>query len=63
MVGPFSTRTLYRKCWTGMNTPKAAHRVLELLAAFGWVRSVASDEIVDGRPAELWAVNPKAVSQ
>jgi hypothetical protein len=63
LTGPFSTRTIYRKCWAGMNTPVSARRVLELLASFGWVRSIPSEENVDGRPAELWAVNPKAVTK
>jgi Protein of unknown function (DUF3987)/Bifunctional DNA primase/polymerase, N-terminal/Primase C terminal 1 (PriCT-1) len=63
LTGPFSTRTIYRKCWAGMTNPTSARRVLDLLASFGWVRSIPSDENVDGRPAELWAVNPKAVTQ
>jgi hypothetical protein len=59
----FTTRNLYRKCWAGMNTPERARRVLELLASFGWVRSIASAEEKDGRPTEFWAVNPKVVAQ
>jgi len=63
LTNPFTTRNLYRKCWAGMNTPASARRVLELLATFGWVRSIPSEENVDGRPAELWAINPKVVTQ
>lgn len=63
LTSPFTTRNLYRKCWAGMNTPERARRVLELLASFGWVRSIASAEEKDGRPTEFWAINPKAVIQ
>jgi len=63
LTSPFTTRNLYRKCWTGMNTPVSARRVVELLASFGWVRSIASSEDQVGRPTEFWAINPKVVTQ
>lgn len=61
LTSPFTTRNLYRKCWAGMNTPESARRVLELLASFGWVRSIASTEEREGRPTEFWAINPKVL--
>jgi hypothetical protein len=60
---PFTTRSVYRKCWTGLNTPERVRRALELLASFGWVRSIATTEEREGRPTEFWAINPKVVSQ
>jgi hypothetical protein len=62
LSNPFSTRTLYRKCWAGTNTPTSARQVLEFLASLGWLRSVATTESREGRPAEVWAINPKVVS-
>jgi putative DNA primase/helicase len=64
LTSPFTTRNVYRKCWAGMNTPERARRVLELLASFGWVRSIVSTEQMQaGRPTEFWAINPQVVSQ
>jgi hypothetical protein len=59
LPNPFTTRTLYRKCWAGTNTPNSARHVLEFLASLGWVRSVATTESREGRPAEVWAISPK----
>lgn len=62
LSNPFTTRTLYRKCWAGTNTPSSARHVLEFLASLGWVRSVTTTESREGRPAEIWAINPKVVT-
>jgi putative DNA primase/helicase len=54
----FTARDLYRKGWAGPNSPDKVRRVLEVLKKFGWVREVAGGEGSEGRPKDLWAINP-----
>jgi len=56
----FTTRNVYLKGWTGLDSPEPVLAALEYLEDAGWVRK-AEPEISrnGGRPSEAWMVNPK----
>jgi Protein of unknown function (DUF3987) len=56
--GLFTLRDLYRNAWTGLDSPDAARRALEVLEEYGWVRQ-SGDSNSSGRPSELYARNPR----
>lgn len=58
----FSTRFVYLKGWSGLQTPELARAALSLLEDAGWVRCVEfMPSRSGGRRSEDWLVNPKVV--
>ena len=59
----FTTRDVYLKNWTGLNTPERVRSALDVLEAAAWVRRALNPTSpVGGRPSELWLVNPMVIS-
>jgi putative DNA primase/helicase len=57
---PFTTRVVYLKSWTGLDSPDRARAALELLEEVAWIRQVPNESSAKGgRPSEIWAINPK----
>jgi putative DNA primase/helicase len=59
--GIFTVRDVYRNEWHGLTTAEAVRRVLPLLEDAGWVRSVEMPFRKEGRPSEIYFVNPNVV--
>ncbi len=58
--GFFSCRDVYLKGWSGLSTPEAAKRAIEVLKDSGWVREyLGGGGPVGGRPCERYEVNPR----
>jgi hypothetical protein len=58
----FSTRSVYLKGWSGLQTPELARAALSLLEDAGWVhRMDFTRSPAGGRRPEDWQVNPKVV--
>lgn len=56
----FTLRDVYRSGSTGLDTPDAARRALQVLADYGWVRPVTlGDPRATGRPSEVYLRNPR----
>jgi Protein of unknown function (DUF3987)/Primase C terminal 1 (PriCT-1) len=58
----FTSRDVYRKGWTGLDSPEAVARAAEVLQDAEWLRPVAgesSDPLGRGRPFSRWVVNPR----
>lgn len=60
----FSTRSVYLKGWSALDTPERVRGALEVLADASWVRPVETlPSPTGGRPSEEWATNPKVKEQ
>jgi hypothetical protein len=60
----FSTRSVYHKGWSSVDTPERVRSALEILADASWVRPMETDPYsTGGRPSEEWATNPKVQSR
>jgi hypothetical protein len=60
LPSPFTTRAVYLKGWSGLNTPDRVRGALELLAEAGWtLRAETPPSTAGGRPSEVWIVSPK----
>lgn len=56
----FTTRSVYSKGWTGLDTPERVRGAISLLEDAGWVRlGESARHPGGGRPSEEWLVNPK----
>jgi hypothetical protein len=56
----FSSRDVYLKGWSGLDTPEAFRQAIEVLIDAGWVQSrVIESGPKGGRPAEQYQVNPR----
>lgn len=53
-------REVYRREWSGLNTPEAAHAALHLLESADWVMQQPSAPGA-GRPSENYRINPRIV--
>jgi putative DNA primase/helicase len=58
----FTTRYVYFKGWSGLNTPEAARSALTILEDAGWLRRNEQPPSIGGRPCESWSINPKVVA-
>jgi Protein of unknown function (DUF3987) len=59
---PFTTRDVYLKGWSGLNTPEEARKALAVLERHCWVMRVKHvPTLVGGRPSEVWNTNPRMV--
>jgi putative DNA primase/helicase len=58
--GMFTVRDVYQNDWRGLSTPDAVRRTLPLLEDAQWVRRVELGTR-EGRPSELYAINPGVV--
>ena len=56
--GMFTVREVYRSDWRDLETPEAVRRVLPLLEDANWLRR-AELPPRDGRPSEIYLINPK----
>jgi hypothetical protein len=60
----FTTRDIYLKGWSGLDSPEKARNALAVLEDAGWVRRGENPPSpVGGRPSDTWIVNPKARSK
>ena len=58
----FSTRNVYLKCWSGLDSPDRAGKALLVLEDAYWVRRLdLPSSSTGGRPSEVWLINPKVV--
>jgi putative DNA primase/helicase len=57
--GMFTVRDVYRNEWRNLTTPEAVRRVLAILEDAGWVRLPEMQCGREGRPSEIYAINPK----
>jgi Protein of unknown function (DUF3987) len=57
--GWFSVRDVYRPQWTGLTLPDEARAALLVLAEYNWVRKVPDALDKEGRPSEVYQINPK----
>jgi hypothetical protein len=57
--GMFTVRDVYRNEWRNLTTPEAVRRVLAILEDAGWVRLLEMQCGREGRPSEIYAINPK----
>jgi len=55
----FTVRDVYQNDWRGLSTPDAVRRALALLEDAGWVRTSDLDRLGNGRPSEIYLINPK----
>jgi hypothetical protein len=59
----FTTRSVYLKGWTSLDTPERVRGALALLDEAGWVcRAELPPSPTGGRPSEMWIVNAKVTS-
>jgi hypothetical protein len=56
--GMFTVRDVYRNEWSDLTTPEAVRRVLPMLEDAGWVRLAEMQCRKEGRPSEIYLVNP-----
>lgn len=58
--GTFTLRELYRRHWSGLDTPAAVRSAIEILEEYGWLREVAEESKPQrGRPSKTWRINPR----
>jgi putative DNA primase/helicase len=58
----FTTRDLYLKGWSGLNTPEEARASLGVLESAAWIERLNTQSTTTGgRPSETWVVNPRMV--
>jgi putative DNA primase/helicase len=58
----FTTRDVYLKGWSGLDTPEQARKALGVLERHFWVERVNTPPtILGGRPSEAWNTNPRMV--
>lgn len=57
--GMFTVRDVYRNEWRDLTTPEAVRRVLPILEDAGWVRLAEMQFRKEGRPSEIYLINPK----
>jgi Protein of unknown function (DUF3987) len=57
--GLFTVRDVYRNEWRDLTTPEAVRRVLPILEDAGWLRLVEMQSGKEGRPSEIYLVNPR----
>jgi Protein of unknown function (DUF3987) len=61
--GVFTLRDVYRKAWSGLDTPEAARAALQILEEYGWVRRESATSTqpnqAGGRPSEIFFRNPR----
>lgn len=63
LPNPFTTRDVYLKGWSGLDSPDSARKALSRLEDANWVRRVLLlSPPTGGRPSEIWAVNPMVVA-
>ena len=56
----FSTRDVYFKGWSGLDSPERVRRALDFLEDAAWVcKAEPPTSPSGGRPSEAWIVNPK----
>jgi hypothetical protein len=59
----FTTRDVYLKGWTALDSPERARGALYVLEDASWVRRAEPSSLSGGgRPPEAWVVNPRVVS-
>ncbi len=58
--GFFTSRDVYRKGWTGLDSPELVERAATILVDSGWLRDMPNETGPDGgRPSKRYAVNPR----
>ena len=58
----FTTRDVYLKGWSGLDTPEEARKALGVLESHFWIERVNTQPTaVGGRPSEVWITNPRIV--
>jgi hypothetical protein len=58
--GIFAVRDVYRNEWRDLGTPEAVRRALPFLHDAGWIMPAeAETRPGEGRPSEMWLINPK----
>ncbi len=55
----FTPRQVAQKGWSGLPTPEAVTKAVDLLAEYGWERREVRK--TGGRPSRLYLVNPTAL--
>jgi putative DNA primase/helicase len=60
LPNPFQARDIYRRCWSGLDTPDNARHALAILEENGWVRGV--DVPTAGRPRTDYYIHPTIVA-
>lgn len=60
LSNPFTIRDIYRKQWTGLQSPELCAKPLALLIEFGWLQpfAAASSGNVGGRPTTQYYAHP-----
>ncbi len=59
----FTLRETYRRGWAGLSSKDDAEAATEILCGLGWIRAVAEDGRIIGRPASpAFEVNPKILN-
>ena len=59
LKNPFAVRDIYRKQWTGLQSPELCAKPLEMLVEFGWLqRFVQSPSVAGGRPTAYYYAHP-----
>lgn len=59
LTAVFSSRDVYSKGWSGLDTPEAVRMAAELLRDAGWIRDAPSEPGPSGgRPSNRYEVNP-----
>jgi putative DNA primase/helicase len=60
MPETFTTREVYQKGWSGLDTPEDARRALGVLERHIWIeRADTQPTTAGGRPTEAWVCNPR----
>jgi hypothetical protein len=57
LPSPFTSRDVYRRCWSHLDDPEAVRRAAAALEDLGWVRVVESN--TEGRPRTDIHIHPK----
>ena len=57
LPSPFTPRDVYRRCWSNLDSPEAAHRAAAALEDLGWVR--IAEVATEGRPRTDIHIHPK----
>jgi putative DNA primase/helicase len=58
----FTTRQVYQKGWSSLDTPEDARRALGVLERHLWIERADTQPMpVGGRPTEAWVCNPRMV--
>lgn len=57
----FTVRSVHRKNWSLLGSPKAATEATEILQDLGWLKPVRDQQFgsIDGRPTVRYSINPK----